>query len=147
MKNSVQRVMEHYGQNSVQRALGVTPIPREIETKPGFRLSRGKFVIYILVSVAFLFGLDAVIGGTTAGSNAVAVFAVLFFLTTVVLCYFRLHDINTTGAWLLLFILAGATGLLLTIFLCFKRGTKGPNKYGEDPLGIKAVSRPISSVA
>lgn len=51
----------------------------------------------------------------------------------------RLHDINLSGWWILLFMLIslisrGFGGTLCTIFLMVKKGSVGENKYGVDPL-------------
>jgi uncharacterized membrane protein YhaH (DUF805 family) len=44
----------------------------------------------------------------------------------------RLHDIDRTGRWLLLFFTVVGI-VLLMVWACFK-GTAGPNRFGEDPL-------------
>ena len=45
----------------------------------------------------------------------------------------RLHDINRSGWWVLLTWLPLA-GQAIYIFLVFRRGTMGVNRYGHDPL-------------
>jgi uncharacterized membrane protein YhaH (DUF805 family) len=45
----------------------------------------------------------------------------------------RLHDLDSTGWWLLI-VLTGIGLILLLIWFCL-RGTAGPNRYGPDPLG------------
>jgi len=44
----------------------------------------------------------------------------------------RLHDLNASGWWQL--IILAPFGQLLFIYLAFKKGTPGPNKYGEPPI-------------
>ena len=44
----------------------------------------------------------------------------------------RLHDINRTGWWLLLW-LVPVIGWIVLIMWAIKRGDNGPNKYGPDP--------------
>jgi uncharacterized membrane protein YhaH (DUF805 family) len=44
----------------------------------------------------------------------------------------RLHDIDRTGRWLLLFFTVVGI-VLLMVWACFK-GTAGPNRFGEDTL-------------
>jgi len=44
----------------------------------------------------------------------------------------RLHDINRTGWWLLLWFVL-VIGWIVLIMWAIKRGDKGPNKYGPDP--------------
>jgi uncharacterized membrane protein YhaH (DUF805 family) len=52
----------------------------------------------------------------------------------------RLHDIDRTGWWLLLFLtLIGV--ILLIVWACF-RGTPGPNRFGPDPLPPDSLSPP-----
>lgn len=45
----------------------------------------------------------------------------------------RLHDLNRSGWWFLI-ILIPYVNFLLLIAALFIKGTKGPNKYGPDPL-------------
>lgn len=45
----------------------------------------------------------------------------------------RFHDINTSGAAIILAFIP-IVNLILPLVLTFKRGTKGPDRYGPDPL-------------
>ncbi len=51
----------------------------------------------------------------------------------------RWHDMNLSGWCVLIFVIAACVNLkfalLIWLFLLFRRGTSGPNRYGEDPLG------------
>lgn len=47
----------------------------------------------------------------------------------------RLHDLNQSGWWVLIILLPYVRGVLLIAAL-FIKGTKGPNKYGPDPLQL-----------
>lgn len=51
----------------------------------------------------------------------------------------RFRDFNQTGVWVLLYFVP-ILGHVLWLFLGIKRGTKGPNKYGPDPLEIKTIN-------
>ena len=74
-----------------------------------------------------------------------AAVCILFFYLSIL--WRRLHDINLPGPLALIVIgvaaaseLGGMTALsalvyIMGIMLLFIRGTKGPNKYGPDPLG------------
>ena len=42
----------------------------------------------------------------------------------------RLHDLDRTG-WLSILILVPFLNIMFTAYLCFKRGTPGPNDYGD----------------
>jgi len=45
----------------------------------------------------------------------------------------RWHDLGKSG-WLSLLMLIPLLNLLVLIFLWVKKGTDGPNAYGDDPL-------------
>ena len=45
----------------------------------------------------------------------------------------RLHDIDRSGWWYLI-VLVPFVGVILLIYWFVKKGTSGPNRYGEDPL-------------
>ncbi|MFM7389959.1 MAG: DUF805 domain-containing protein [Vampirovibrionales bacterium] len=49
----------------------------------------------------------------------------------------RLHDLNRSGWWLLTFYLPVVGFIWLIVSHC-KKGTEGPNRYGEDPLALEA---------
>jgi uncharacterized membrane protein YhaH (DUF805 family) len=52
----------------------------------------------------------------------------------------RLHDVNRSGWWYLIILtIIGVIPIL--IWFC-TRGTEGPNRYGEDPLGAKGGVQP-----
>ena len=63
--------------------------------------------------------------------------SLLFCMITMFLQYFplavrRLHDLNSSG-WYVLLTFA-PFGQLLILWLMFKKGTDGVNDYGDDPL-------------
>lgn len=73
-------------------------------------------------------------------NNKIIEFFYVFFLGTSLIImlfqYFplairRLHDLNTSG-WYVLLTFA-PFGQLLILWLMFKKGTEGPNKYGPPP--------------
>gem|GEM_PF-2471221 len=45
----------------------------------------------------------------------------------------RFHDLNRSGWWSLLFFIP-IVNLFVGLYLLFKKGTKGPNRFGPDPL-------------
>lgn len=59
--------------------------------------------------------------------------SLVLFLPGLAVSVRRLHDLDRTGWWVLI-VLTVIGILLLLIFFCL-RGTPGPNRYGEDPLG------------
>lgn len=44
----------------------------------------------------------------------------------------RLHDLNHSG-WKILWMMFPFVGLVITLWLLSRRGTVGPNRFGEDP--------------
>ena len=59
-------------------------------------------------------------------------FALAVLVPSVALGARRLHDINRTGWWLLLWFVL-VIGWVVLIVWAIKRGDKGPNKYGPGP--------------
>jgi len=59
----------------------------------------------------------------------------IILLTTIIASFSlitrRLHDLNASGWWQLIFIIP--FGLILLFALPFKKGTEGVNRYGEPP--------------
>lgn len=45
----------------------------------------------------------------------------------------RLHDTNRSGWWLLLYFVPIVGAIVLLVFMCLE-GTKGANKYGDEPV-------------
>ena len=60
------------------------------------------------------------------------IFNVIVFTPSIVVSIRRLHDINRTGWWLLLWLTI--VGGLVLIFWAIKAGDTGANRFGEDPL-------------
>lgn len=60
-----------------------------------------------------------------------ALFVFLWIIQYFPLCIRRLHDLNASG-WYVLLTFA-PFGQLLILWLMFKKGTDGPNKYGPPP--------------
>lgn len=45
----------------------------------------------------------------------------------------RLHDLNNSAVWIILYVIP-LINILFFIYLCLIKGTTGDNKYGKDPL-------------
>jgi uncharacterized membrane protein YhaH (DUF805 family) len=83
--------------------------------------------------------------------NGLAIFQLAFAMPAAIASYFltaqRLRDMNVTGWLALLWIpagladlfLYGAASLAFWLILLAVPGTKGPNRYGPDPLGDSAA--------
>jgi len=103
------------------------------------RMTRAKYFTISLLSGFIFFGLAAILDAVWKGASKEVQFIIaiplglIWWWVMVVIIVKRLHDIDKTGwFWLIIFIpLANA---ILGIFLLFKKGTDGPNKYGPDPL-------------
>ena len=79
------------------------------------------------------------------GTIAIALVGIASIWIHAAICVKRLHDMNLTGWWYLLYYLAVALSVYLTqkaglvfllsiIVLSLRRGTQGPNRFGPDPL-------------
>lgn len=58
---------------------------------------------------------------------------VLLFYAHILMIIRRLHDRNMRGWWYLINFIPG--GILVFLVLVCLKGTKGPNRFGPDPLG------------
>ncbi len=67
-----------------------------------------------------------------ATSPVQSIIALAFLLPSLAVSARRLHDRDQTAWWLLL-LLTGIGLILLVIWYCM-RGTRGPNRFGADPL-------------
>lgn len=118
------------------------------------RASRSEFWLFQLFFYLIFFSLGAVIGIFVSASRyeqsipgyliAIGVVTGILFVALIIphvaLAVRRLHDRNLSGWWYLGFIIANsvphvgslASIALLVVFV--SPGTKGPNRFGADPL-------------
>lgn len=73
-------------------------------------------------------------------------FVISMFIITLALFTRRLHDLNLSGLWIIIYLifivfinvskiqLLYQIPFFIELALCFIKGTNGPNKYGEYPL-------------
>ena len=106
------------------------------------RASRKEYWLFFLASLAssvftlFMFALDAAYFDSlfSIRLGALRLVALLFLLIpSVAVGVRRLHDTNRS-AWYLLLALIPLIGSIWVIVLMCKRGDKGSNSYGNDPL-------------
>ena len=97
------------------------------------RLSRGRFSLCILAIYIFLFGLLPFLKGSPEPATILLFTCMIVQLT---LCVFRLHDFAASGWWLLTSLIVPLP--FIVIFLCIKRGDKGQNRFGTDPLEARS---------
>jgi len=90
------------------------------------------FLFYVLVLVAAGM-LDAAVGNLEQGYIGYAVILVMF-VPNISISVRRLHDINMSGWWYLVF-LVPIVGIFFMVFWFTKKGDEGDNRFGSDPLG------------
>jgi uncharacterized membrane protein YhaH (DUF805 family) len=96
-------------------------------------------VLFLLLSIVAA-GLDGMASGYgvgfAAGGATFGWFTTMLLLALMIphaaVCVRRLHDVNKSGWWLLIFFVPVANLVLLIFFLW--PGTVGPNQFGESPL-------------
>lgn len=106
------------------------------------RLNRKRYILRsITVAVAVI--VIAIILSVIAeklGSGAIAALGILVCALPIIPAFMlsirRLHDLNRPAWWCIGFFIP-MVNFVLGIYLLFFRGTKGPNRYGPDPLSGK----------
>lgn len=100
-----------------------------------YAISYCLFCLVLLVPTLFIiFSItdDNIIEFITA---VVATLLELALLPSLFLSIRRLHDIEKSALWILLYVIP-LVNIGLFLYLCLKKGTNGVNKYGEDPLKL-----------
>ena len=90
----------------------------------------GKIAMFTL-TIGIGIALDEFIGGS---ASAVLFLMILIFVGLYTISYSirRLHDLDTSGWWLLLQLIP-FVGQIQFLILLFANGTVGQNKFGADP--------------
>jgi uncharacterized membrane protein YhaH (DUF805 family) len=132
------------------------------------RIQWWRFQIYAMFGYIVVLFTAIGIGDDRLRVGFVAAAVAVFLLALVAVAFKRLHDRNKSAWWLLLFYgvpvfchggayLAGAAytwylvapavliNLWALIELGFLRGTRGPNRYGEDPSGAEDPGGALNS--
>lgn len=86
------------------------------------------FLIYMLVQVA-----AAIVEGIL-GLPLSLILSLVLLLPTLAVNVRRLHDLEKSGWWYLL-VFVPLIGALVLLYWATRKGTPGPNRFGEDPLG------------
>ncbi|MCR5177136.1 MAG: DUF805 domain-containing protein [Anaerovibrio sp.] len=108
------------------------------------RLNRQR---YFLRGLAIGFGSGLISGFLVVflsligfSEDAAVVFGYLISLPLIVLSFFnsikRAHDLDKSG-WLTLLFFIPFVNIAIALYFLFAKGTYGPNKYGDDPLGMQ----------
>jgi uncharacterized membrane protein YhaH (DUF805 family) len=98
------------------------------------RASRSEFwywELFLFLGSIALQIVDSFIG--VAVSNGI--FSLAILLPTLALEIRRLHDVDRTGWWWFISLTVIGYFIPLLYWKC-KKGTGGPNRFGEDPLGV-----------
>lgn len=95
------------------------------------RAQRAEFWWFAL----FVFIVNIVARATVGDAGAIGGLIILgMFIPFVAVAARRYHDTGRSGWWALTFLLP-LVGVILALIWLTKRGTVGPNQYGDDPLG------------
>ena len=93
-----------------------------------------KFIISFIFFILAVYTKDKCLEATII--NIVYLGILIILIDILIIQYFplairRLHDLNASGWYILLMFVP--FGQLLILWLMFKKGTTGPNKYGDPP--------------
>ncbi|HRZ98725.1 MAG TPA: DUF805 domain-containing protein [Paludibacter sp.] len=91
------------------------------------------FILFNIIFSAIAMTIDYLLGLSVMGSGPITmIYSLAILIPSIAVVVRRLHDINKSGAWILIgFIpLLGAIWLLV---LLIKAGVVGDNQYGPDP--------------
>lgn len=95
------------------------------------------------IALNILAGIFAAMGdaGALLAGLVMLVYALLSlasFIPSIAVGFRRLHDTDRSAWWLLIAFVPFIGAIVLIIFMALE-GTKGSNKYGEDPKGFSSV--------
>lgn len=93
-------------------------------------------VLLVNVVIGIIEGVTGIGGG---GGLLSTLFSLAILLPSLAVAVRRLHDIDRSGWWLLLWLIPLVGFIVLVIWAC-TRGTPGDNRFGPDPLaGLEAA--------
>ncbi|HMJ31878.1 MAG TPA: DUF805 domain-containing protein [Xanthobacteraceae bacterium] len=105
------------------------------------RAARSEFWYWILFTV--LVGIvTSIIDFGVLSSNLTpfsSIWSLVTFLPSLAMGVRRLHDTDRSGWWWLLSFIPLIGIIVLIVFWCFE-GTRGPNRFGPDPLGAPGAA-------
>ena len=100
------------------------------------------FTLFLVLANIILSIADAVTGiGVLA-----LIFSLITLIPTIAVSVRRLHDNNVSGWWFLSF-LVPILGTIVMLFWCCSKGTTGPNRFGDDPLGGDEIPATLEAQA
>lgn len=90
------------------------------------------FVLFLLIGALVTLMLDMALFPAVEWSPLNSIFSLVTLLPSIAVAARRLHDIDKSGWWQLI-VLIPLVGLIIFIIWMCKRGTPGPNRFGEAP--------------
>ncbi len=111
----------------------------------------GSIVVFVALVVLYMILMFVVGGGmtvnpdgTVSGGGTITILSIVLYLAalwpSLALQIKRWHDRDKSGWWVLINFVPIIGGLWALIECGFLEGTKGPNKFGPDPLAQAAVA-------
>lgn len=100
------------------------------------RMEYWMFVLFnIIISLILaIFGQSLFKNGNIAEPQLLNnIYSLIILLPTIAVSVRRLHDLDKSGWWFLLFLIP-IIGTILMVFFFVQQGTSGRNRFGEDPL-------------
>ena len=95
------------------------------------------WVLFAIIGAIVTYIIDHVIGLPVTNT----IFTLATFLPGLSVGIRRLHDLDRSGWWILLFLIPLVGAIILIIWFCSK-GTDGPNRFGADRLAGLGQVRP-----
>lgn len=111
------------------------------------RASRGEYWTFTLVNAVLAWGLtfiDVAAGWYSEQFGMGLLGAILSFvllLPSIAVTVRRLHDSDLGGGWFFIAFIP-LIGIIVQLIQMLRKGTRGPNRYGPDPLGERVVVMP-----
>ncbi len=91
------------------------------------------WVLFVFIASVCFSVLDIAIFPAAEWSPLSTVFSLAVLLPGLAVGGRRLHDINRSAWWLLLYLVPVVGWIILIVWAIFE-GTRGPNRFGPDPL-------------
>ena len=108
------------------------------------RAHRKEFWMFALVHIIISIGLGILEEVIGLFAILYLLYAVAVILPTLGVSVRRLHDIDKSGWWILMGFIP-VLGFFVLLYFYVKEGTKGSNKFGDDPHGGASVAPTPSS--
>ena len=98
------------------------------------------FVFFVNIGVSII---DSIFLGFSGAGPVGLIFSLAIAIPTIALTARRLHDVNKSGWWQLIY-LAPFLGVIIMLIWQCTRGTIGDNRFGPDPVIDAPVSEPAA---